>query len=97
VCRNFDLTRANPRGTAGRTESGLVPTLCVGTCLRTLRVLVGRVAAGSWGEDNPLLQAFAVTAVPSFWLIAPDGTVLARDVPLGELEGTIERALEGSK
>jgi len=56
-----------------------------------------QVAAGAWGEDNPLLQAFTVTAVPSFWLIGADGTILARDVPLAELETAIVKSLNDSK
>lgn len=56
-----------------------------------------QVATGSWGEDNAMLQAFAVTSAPSFWLIGADGTILARDIPLVDLSRQVEAALKMSK
>ncbi|HET6879519.1 MAG TPA: DUF2012 domain-containing protein [Pirellulales bacterium] len=52
-----------------------------------------QVATGSWGEENAVLRSFAVTSVPSFWLIGADGAVLARDLPLGDLDRRIEAIL----
>jgi beta-lactamase regulating signal transducer with metallopeptidase domain/thiol-disulfide isomerase/thioredoxin len=55
-----------------------------------------QVAAGSWGDENAVAREFAVTSVPSFWLIGTDGTILARDVPLAELPKQIEAAIKMS-
>lgn len=56
-----------------------------------------QVATGSWGEDNAVLQAFAVTSAPSFWLIGADGTILARDIPLVDLNRQVEAALKKAR
>ncbi len=55
-----------------------------------------QVATGSWGEDNGVAREFAVTSVPSFWLISAEGTVLARDLPLAGLAERIEVVLKRS-
>lgn len=56
-----------------------------------------QVATGSWGEDNAVLQAFAVTSAPSFWLIGADGMILARDIPLVDLARQVEAALKKAR
>ncbi|HEV3342272.1 MAG TPA: carboxypeptidase regulatory-like domain-containing protein [Pirellulales bacterium] len=55
-----------------------------------------QVATGSWGEENSVARTFAVTSVPSFWLISAEGTVLARDLPLDGLARHIEEVLKRS-
>jgi thiol-disulfide isomerase/thioredoxin len=55
-----------------------------------------QVATGSWGEENAVANEFAVTSVPSFWLLGADGTIVARDVPLAELPKQIEAVLKMS-
>lgn len=56
-----------------------------------------QVATGSWGEENTILRDYAVTSVPSFWLIGTDGTIVARDIAVGDLARRIESALRKSK
>ena len=52
-----------------------------------------QVATGTWGEDNATLSSLGINAIPSFWLIGPDGTVLARDIPAASLAEQIDKAL----
>lgn len=52
-----------------------------------------QLPTGSWGEENAVLREFAVTSAPSFWIISADGTVVARDIPIGELAGRIAAAI----
>jgi thiol-disulfide isomerase/thioredoxin/protocatechuate 3,4-dioxygenase beta subunit len=54
-------------------------------------------STGSWGEENAVARQFAVTSVPSFWIVGADGTILARDVPLAELPKQLEAAVKMSK
>jgi beta-lactamase regulating signal transducer with metallopeptidase domain/thiol-disulfide isomerase/thioredoxin/protocatechuate 3,4-dioxygenase beta subunit len=52
-----------------------------------------QVATGQWGEDNAVLSSLGINAIPSFWVIGPDGKVLARDVPAESLGQQLEEAL----
>jgi len=47
----------------------------------------------NWGENNPVLQAFGVSSIPSVWLIDADGKLIARDIPPAELDTALEKAL----
>lgn len=49
-----------------------------------------QLATGSWGDENAVLREFAVTSAPSFWIIGPDGTVVARDIAISDLARQIE-------
>lgn len=50
-----------------------------------------QISAPGWGDENELLKLFGVTALPSIWLIGPDGEVLARDLRVEELATALER------
>jgi len=59
-----------------------------------------QIYAGAWADDNPVTSLLGVAYIPSLWLIAPDGTILARDIPIEEAEARIESLLiqaEGTK
>lgn len=47
-----------------------------------------------WGEANPVLRAYGVAAIPSYWLVGPDGRVIARDIAPNDLDRAIEEALK---
>ena len=52
-----------------------------------------QVATGTWGEGNATLSSLGINAIPSFWLIGPDGVVLARDIPADSIAEQIDKAL----
>jgi RNA polymerase sigma factor (sigma-70 family) len=39
-----------------------------------------QLSIGEWNPENVVLKEFGVTAIPSLWLIGPDGVVLGRDL-----------------
>jgi peroxiredoxin len=49
---------------------------------------------GGPGEANPVLRAYGVSGIPSYWLIGRDGRVIARDIPSAKLDQEIEDALK---
>ena len=51
------------------------------------------IAITGWGDANPVLRAYGITSIPSFWLIDRDGKVLARDIPPEELEAVVTQHL----
>jgi len=48
------------------------------------------VSAGAWKQDHPIGVAYGVPAMPSFWLIGPEGRVLGRDIDPSKLESFLE-------
>ncbi len=52
-----------------------------------------QVCGEGWGEDNPVITAFRIAAIPSIWVIDPQGTVLARDVRAERAEEILREAL----
>jgi thiol-disulfide isomerase/thioredoxin/uncharacterized GH25 family protein len=47
----------------------------------------------AWGPDNVITKDFGIASLPSIWLIAPDGTVLARDLDVAEAGKALEKAV----
>jgi len=52
------------------------------------------LTAGGWGDANPVLRTYGVMAIPSYWLIGPEGRVIARDIPATALDQMIENAMK---
>ncbi len=48
---------------------------------------------GPW-KDNDLCRLYGVTALPSYWLIGPDGRVVVANGTLAELTSALDRAVE---
>ena len=51
------------------------------------------ITISGWGESNPILRAYGITALPSFWLIDAQGNVVARDIPPDQLDAAVAKAL----
>ncbi len=47
--------------------------------------------AGPWGPESPVQVDFAVSAIPSLWVISPEGTVIARDLTLEKLKEILNK------
>ena len=45
---------------------------------------------GEWNPENVILKEFGVTAIPSLWLIGPEGDVLGRDLSYDALQKLLE-------
>lgn len=45
---------------------------------------------GDWSSENVVLKEFGVSAIPSLWLIGPDGDVLGRDLSYDALREMLE-------
>ena len=52
---------------------------------------------GELGFDRPVPKAYGVSAIPSVWLIGPDGTVLAKDLRGEQVEKAVAEALSNFK
>ncbi len=49
---------------------------------------------GQLGFDQPVPKAYGVSAIPSVWLIAPDGRVIAKDLRGDQVGTAVEKAIE---
>jgi len=54
-----------------------------------------QILMGPW-KDNELCRLYGVTALPSHWLIGPDGRVLLANGTLADLASALEGVVEGS-
>ena len=52
-----------------------------------------QLLVGGWGQDNVVVREFGVAAIPSLWLVAPDGKVIAREIPFDDLEELLQKTL----
>jgi thiol-disulfide isomerase/thioredoxin len=65
-----------------------------GRAIDELKLPWDQVALGSLLFDNPVCRAYGVAAIPSTWVISPDGKVLARDLHTAEeTAAALEKAL----
>jgi hypothetical protein len=52
-----------------------------------------QVGAEGWGPDNVVIREWSITAIPSLWLIGPDGAIVARDLDLTGAEVALRSAV----
>jgi thiol-disulfide isomerase/thioredoxin len=52
-----------------------------------------QLAIGNFGFDVPVCKAYGISAIPSIWLIGPDGNVLAKELRGEEIGAALEKAL----
>ena len=50
----------------------------------------------AWGEKNPFLATLGISAIPSYWLIGTDGTVLGRDLTVDALGEAVRHAVSNT-
>lgn len=52
-----------------------------------------QIGGDGWGPDNVIIGEWGLTAIPSLWLIGPDGTIVARDLDLAGAEVALRTAV----
>jgi len=64
--------------------------------IRTRNIQWKQAFLGDWGQDH-VTRDFEVGAIPSIWLIGPDGTIISRNLRGEKIKETVASALGASQ